>query len=226
LVAAIAGDKWHENEHKFRFEHSLSKNYLNQLMNPAYFFRTAFFFEANLAIVAIVLGWFVDVIPYQHLFFDADAVSIGLLGTLPLFIFFSALYSHPIAGFDKIKQTLLETLGEHLAQLRWYHMLALAAAAGMGEELLFRGTIQPWLENKGGYQFGLLASNVIFGLVHAITRMYAIITGVVGIYLGYLMDAGDQRNLLAPILTHGLYDFLAFLVVAETVKKNALDNKS
>ncbi len=191
-------------------------------MNPAYFFRTAFFFEANLAIVAIVLGWFVNVVPYQSLFFDNTAISIGLLGTLPLFLLFSALYSHPVAGFDQIKQTLLDTLGEQLAQLRWHHMLALAAAAGFGEELLFRGTIQPWLENLGGYQFGLLASNVIFGMVHAITRMYAIITGVVGIYLGYLMDVSGERNLLAPIITHGLYDFLAFIVVANTVKKNSL----
>ncbi len=188
-------------------------------MNPTYFFRTAFFFEANLAVIAVVLGWFVDVIPYQHLYFDNNAISIGILGTLPLFLIFAALYSHPIAGFDEIKKTLLETLGDHLAQLRWYHMLALAAAAGVGEELLFRGTIQPWLENLGGYQFGLLASNVIFGLVHAITRMYAIITGLVGIYLGYLMDVSGKRNLLAPILTHGLYDFLAFLVVADSVRK-------
>jgi membrane protease YdiL (CAAX protease family) len=189
-------------------------------VNPTYFFRTAFFFEANLAVVAVVLGWFVDVIPYQHLYFDNNAISIGILGTLPLFLIFAALYSHPIAGFEEIKKTLLETLGDHLAQLRWYHMLALAAAAGVGEELLFRGTIQPWLENLGGYQFGLLASNVIFGLVHAITRMYAIITGLVGIYLGYLMDVSGKRNLLAPILTHGLYDFLAFLVVADSVRKN------
>lgn len=194
-------------------------------MNSAYFFRTAFFFEANLAIVALVLGWFVDVIPYQYLYFDRTAVSIGLIGTLPLFLLFMVFYLHPVAGFEQIKQTLLDTLGDHLAQLRWYHMFALAAAAGFGEELLFRGTIQPWMENLGGKQFGLLASNVIFGLVHAITRMYAIITGLVGVYLGYLMDVSGERNLLAPIITHGLYDFLAFLVVADTVKKNALSTK-
>ncbi|HFD12072.1 MAG TPA: CPBP family intramembrane metalloprotease [Crenotrichaceae bacterium] len=194
-------------------------------MNPAYFFKTAFFFEANLAIVAIVLGWFVDVTPYQYLCIDNTAISVGLLGTLPLFLLFIALYVHPIAGFEQIKQTLIDTLGGHLAQLRWYHMLALAAAAGFGEELLFRGTIQPWLENLGGYQFGLLASNVIFGMVHAISRMYAIITGLVGVYLGYLMDVSGERNLLAPIITHGLYDFLAFLVVANTVKNNTEENK-
>ncbi|MEE9345856.1 MAG: CPBP family intramembrane glutamic endopeptidase [Methylococcales bacterium] len=194
-------------------------------MNPAYFFRTAFFFEANLAVVAVVFGWFVDVIPYQHLYFDSNAISIGLLGTLPLFLMFVALYAHPIAGFEKIKQALIETLGQHMAQLRWYHLFALAAAAGLGEELLFRGTIQPWLENLGGYQFGLLASNVIFGLVHAITRMYAIITGLVGIYLGYLMDVSGERNLLAPVLTHGLYDFLAFLVIADTARKNNMVSK-
>lgn len=188
-------------------------------MNPDNFFKTAFFFEANLAIVALVLGWIVNIVPYQDLAIDNTAVSIGLLGTLPLFLLFRLLYSHPFFGFDKIKETLIETIGQQLAELRWPQLLALAAAAGFGEELLFRGTIQPWLENIGGYQFGLLASNVIFGLVHAISRMYAIITGAVGIYLGYLMDINDQRNLLAPMITHGLYDFLAFIVVADTVRK-------
>jgi len=195
-------------------------------VNSEYFFRTAFFFEANLAIVAIVLGWFVDITPYQYLYLDGTAVSIGLLGTLPLFLLFLAFYLRPVAGFEQIKQALLDTLGDHLAQLRWHHMLALAAAAGVGEELLFRGTIQPWLEQIGGAQFGLLASNVIFGLVHAITRMYAIMTGLVGIYLEYLMDVSGKRNLLAPIVTHGLYDFLAFLVVADTVRKKPSQGKS
>ncbi len=192
-------------------------------MNPDNFFKTAFFFEANLAIVALVLGWIVDVVPYQDLAIDNTAFSIGLLGTIPLFLLFSLLYSHPVFGFDKIKQTLIDTIGQQLAELRWPQLFALAAAAGFGEELLFRGTLQPWLENIGGYQFGLLASNVIFGLVHAISRMYAIVTGVVGIYLGYLMDISEQRNLLAPMITHGLYDFLAFIVVADTVRKKRVE---
>jgi membrane protease YdiL (CAAX protease family) len=39
------------------------------------------------------------------------------------------------------------------------------------------------------------------------------------------MDVSGERNLLAPIITHGLYDFLAFLVVAETARKNNVASK-
>jgi hypothetical protein len=60
---------------------------------------------------------------------------------------------------------------------------------------------------------GLILSNVIFGLLHCITPTYAILAGLIGVYFGLLLDATGTPNLLAPILAHGLYDYLAFLVV-------------
>jgi membrane protease YdiL (CAAX protease family) len=89
----------------------------------------------------------------------------------------------------------------------------LSAIAGISEEVLFRGVIQPWMETAWGATAGLLASNAIFGLLHAVTPLYAILAGLVGVYLGLALDYGDQRNLLTPIFIHGVYDFLAFMVV-------------
>jgi membrane protease YdiL (CAAX protease family) len=57
-----------------------------------------------------------------------------------------------------------------------------------------------------------LWSNVIFGLAHFVTPTYALLAGILGGYLGWLFTVSG--NLLAPIIAHGLYDFLAFLVVA------------
>ena len=53
----------------------------------------------------------------------------------------------------------------------------------------------------------LLISNVIFGLLHMRTVLYALIAGGVGVYLTVIYFATD--NLLTPITTHILYDAVA-----------------
>jgi membrane protease YdiL (CAAX protease family) len=40
-----------------------------------------------------------------------------------------------------------------------------------------------------------------------------------GGFLGWLFDATGQRNLLVPIVSHSLYDFLAFIMIAREAKK-------
>lgn len=65
---------------------------------------------------------------------------------------------------------------------------------------------------------GLLGSNLVFALAHFITQTYALLTGLMGVYLGLLLDASGQRNLLIPILAHTIYDFLAFVIVTRTFR--------
>jgi membrane protease YdiL (CAAX protease family) len=50
-------------------------------------------------------------------------------------------------------------------------------------------------------------------LVHAVTPLYALMAALVGLYLGWTLDYGGDRNLLTPIIIHGLYDFLAFMAL-------------
>jgi hypothetical protein len=61
---------------------------------------------------------------------------------------------------------------------------------------------------------------VIFGLLHFITPTYALLAGLMGAYFGLLLDATGSRNLLGPILAHGLYDYLAFLVVIRAARQS------
>jgi membrane protease YdiL (CAAX protease family) len=49
--------------------------------------------------------------------------------------------------------------------------------------------------------------------VHAVTPLYAVLAFLVGIYLGLALDFGGNRNLAIPIIIHGLYDFLAFVML-------------
>ena len=87
----------------------------------------------------------------------------------------------------------------------------IAALAGIGEETLFRGVIQAAVaQHVGGPRgvwLGLLVAAVLFGLLHPVTPMYAVLAGAIGLYLGWLWLVGG--NLLLPIVTHGVYDFVA-----------------
>ena len=95
----------------------------------------------------------------------------------------------------------------------------MALQAGISEEILFRGFLQPWFERNWGWAGGLVFSNLVFALVHWITPMYALLAGLTGVYLGLALDFGEERNVLIPTLIHALYDSCAFLAVAETYRR-------
>ncbi len=169
--------------------------------------------EGGLIVLAVLLANFMDIPLLQWLRWNANAIVWGLAATVPLCVVFVVAYWRPMGSYRRIKDFLLESLGPSLAACRWYELLLVAALAGIGEELLFRGVIQMAMERWDPLT-GLLLSNVVFALCHAITITYAVLAFVMGIFLGLLMDATGEPSLLAPILTHGLYDFFAFYVLA------------
>jgi membrane protease YdiL (CAAX protease family) len=177
------------------------------------FFKSACLFEASLILVAIGLGWIASINPFENIYFSEVAVLYGVIGTVPLFLMFLALERTPGESVVKIKNLLLNTLGPGLHSYHWTDLLILASIAGLSEELLFRGVIQPWIENSWGATAGLIVSNILFGLVHAVTPLYAVLAFLVGIYLGLSLTYGGETNLLVPIIIHGFYDFLAFVVL-------------
>lgn len=75
--------------------------------------------------------------------------------------------------------------------------------------MLFRGFVQGGLTRLLGPVLAVSIASRLFGLVHWVNAAYAVLAGLIGVYLGveWLLSG----NLLAPILTHGIYDFLALL---------------
>jgi uncharacterized protein len=91
-------------------------------------------------------------------------------------------------------------------------LAVLALLAGVGEEALFRGVLQDAFATWLPIGIALTLGGLVFGAAHWISPAYAVVAGIVGLYLGSLYLV--TQNLLAPIVTHALYDFVALLVLA------------
>ena len=189
-------------------------------IDPDKFFKTACYFEGSLILVAIVLGWVADIDPFENIHFSELAVVYGVIGTIPLILLFLSMEFMEIESLQEIRKILIDTLGPSLQKQNWADFFILAMLAGISEEILFRGVIQPWMELSWGMTAGLIASSLLFGFVHAVTPLYIVIATLMSIYLGLALDYGGQRNLLTPVLIHGLYDFVAFILIMKSYRSN------
>ena len=191
---------------------------MSKLVNDgSRFFKIAWIFEASLALVAWLLGWVLSIDPAVWLNFSEPAVWEGMRATLPLLILFGVMQRVSYRPLVEIRHLLQQTLGVYLRQQHWTDWLMLAAIAGFAEELLFRGFLQQLLELHWGMQTGWLVSSLIFALAHAVTPLYALLAFLMSLYLGVSMDLTGERNVLIPMLIHGLYDFFAFWMIAKAV---------
>jgi len=83
---------------------------------------------------------------------------------------------------------------------------------GPCEELAFRGFIQKGFENSFGKMKGLLISAVLFGLVHGLNTLYAIIPAfAAGLVLGYVWQQ-TGGNTTASALMHGINNSIAITI--------------
>jgi membrane protease YdiL (CAAX protease family) len=183
-------------------------------LEPRAFLKMACLFEGSLAGVALLIGHLVAVPPFEHFSWTGQAISYGMLGTVPLLVVFALGYRLPHEELQRIRRMLIDMMGPLLAACSTGELFFLALLAGIGEEALFRGVAQPWAEQHWGNTGGLLVSNLLFGLAHFVTPLYAVLAALTGLWLGLMLDAGGERNLLTPIVVHAFYDFLAFVLLA------------
>ena len=103
---------------------------------------------------------------------------------------------------DGVRSAYRETIVPLFGRLSLAGAIAIGAAAGIGEEWLFRGVVQPLL--------GLALSSVIFGLAH-VGGLRMLPFGVWATGMGLIMGALAilTGGLTAPMVAHGVYDVLA-----------------
>lgn len=77
------------------------------------------------------------------------------------------------------------------------------------EEWLFRGVFQTKLSTMFGNEIALAVSGLVFGLLHAVTPVYAILAGAASVFFGYLYNTSN--NLAVPMVCHAVYDVGALL---------------
>ena len=109
-----------------------------------------------------------------------------------------------------MRRSVLALMGSTFKpRLGLFVAVLLGTAAGLGEEMLFRGVLQYELIGRLGTVIGVGLSSVVFGLLHAVTPAYAFLATLASVYFGFLyLHTG---NLAVPIITHGLYDVLALM---------------
>ena len=83
---------------------------------------------------------------------------------------------------------------------------------GPCEELAFRGFVQKGFENSFGKMKGLLIASVLFGLLHGLNTLYAIVPAFVGgLVLGYVWQQ-TGGNTTASALMHGINNSIAIAI--------------
>ena len=176
-------------------------------------------FEAGLGGIAWLLGFLLGYSPLATIDWTWMSLFWGVIGTLPLIGGLLCFQQSQATAFIEIRHVVEEVLVPMFRGFALWQLAAVALLAGAGEEILFRGFIQgglvellDFLGVPAATIFALLLASLLFGLLHPLTKTYALLCALAGLYLGCFWLWSD--NLVVPILIHALYDFfaLAYLV--------------
>jgi membrane protease YdiL (CAAX protease family) len=175
--------------------------------DPGTLIILAILFEASLAPLALLLGWLLGQPALAGFEWRASDIVVGALATLPMLGLFLAGQFWPVGPFRAINRFFEEEARPILAVCQWPDLALISVAAGVGEEMLFRGVFQAALGRWLGAAWGWGATSVLFGLLHPITPGYILLAALLGAYLGALWSLSG--NLLTAMVAHALYDFFA-----------------
>ncbi|TWT95712.1 CPBP family intramembrane glutamic endopeptidase [Neorhodopirellula pilleata] len=257
---------------------------LDEEQTPDDLFRTAVVVEAGLGLMALLLGYYLgpsarDLVPMtEHLPAIIGGIGLGIVATIPLLLLMSLLRRIKHPAIEKLDELSDHPMIGLMLKMGPWELLAISLCAGVGEELLFRGWMMPFLADVfNGYYFdevprlsllatdptverpwwgwgGLMSevasgsqdrvttfdqwaswwsirvgwpitiawimSSVLFGFVHPITKLYILITGLMGLYFGALLIL--TGNLLIPIIAHSLYDAVQLWSAAAEDRKTQI----
>lgn len=161
--------------------------------------------ETGLFILALGLSWYtgLSLSPGPLL----SGVALGLLATLPPWWLIIRLGRSRRGWARALLDWVDRNLGPLFRDCSVPSLAVIALMAGLGEELLFRGILQQGLQGWLGPWSGLLLASLAFGIAHGVNRLYLFFGCLMGLYLGLLY--WFTGSLLAVVLAHAFYDFLA-----------------
>lgn len=174
-------------------------------------------FEGALAVLAVFLGWLIGRAPLQSLDWRPADASLAVAAALvPLAILIPCIF-FPRGPLAELLRVVEETLVPLFHGCSVLDLAIISVLAGLGEEMLFRPIVQQSLAQliggSAGPWIGLAGAALLFAAAHWITTTYAVIAGLISLYLGWLwMVTG---NLLVPIVTHTVYDFVVLVYLVK-----------
>lgn len=171
-------------------------------------FATAVFGTAILGAIAYGLSIPLETPLRPQMRWSLLDAAIGVAATAPLALFLAWFMRTGNETLSEFRRAQIKFFAEIGFEFTWPRIAVLAFCAGVFEELLFRGLFQTWATGAISLPAALILTNIAFGVVHMRTWLYAVIAGLVGLYLGILFAA--TGNLLVPMIAHGLYDLVAF----------------
>lgn len=192
--------------------------------SPQIFTLAAVLFEAFLAGIAASVGYLLDFPVAQTFVLDWADLGIGLAAALPFILLFLPITFLPFGPFQRLCQVMDQVVIPRFRGCHFTDLMAISITAGIGEEMLFRGLVQGYLAQSiggmAGIWVGLIAASVLFAALHPMTLTYALIAGLISLYLGWIWIA--TGNLLVPIVAHAFYDFVV-LVYLTKIRKPKYD---
>lgn len=163
--------------------------------------------EVGVLAVAGGLAWLLAVDPLSGMAWSVGSWSWGLVGSLPLVGGLWFLDHTSIDAIVQLRRTVEDLFGHYFRGVRPIGVIVLAVVAGVAEEMLFRGVLQPWAADRLGWLAAVVLVGALFGLVHSVTPLYAMLAAGAGVYLGILMTL--TGNVAVPIIAHAVYDMVA-----------------
>jgi hypothetical protein len=167
--------------------------------------------EGGLVLVALALGWWLGVAPFDRLAWTWRGLAGGIVATAPLLLGLAWCLRTSWPPVVHLVHVVVHRVGPLFTDSGPGALVAVALLAGLGEEALFRGVLQPALATHLPVAAAVAITAVAFGVAHWITPTYALLAAIVGIYLGGLLVLSG--NLLVPVVAHGLYDIVALALL-------------
>ncbi|MEK6236306.1 MAG: CPBP family intramembrane metalloprotease [Planctomycetales bacterium] len=166
--------------------------------------------EGGMFVLALIFGALAGHGPLEGMRWSPRDFGVALLATTPLLVLLLIVTHVPFGPLRRLQHTVQSDLVPLFRECTLLDLAIISLLAGLGEEALFRGFLQPWIGGWTSPLMGWVAASVLFGLAHLVTVTYAVLAMLMGLYLGWLWLA-VEKNLLVVILVHGLYDFAAFV---------------
>ena len=171
--------------------------------------------EGGLFLLGLVLINYSQIALLSSIHFSWIATAYALLLCIPMFAVLYIVMNSSWKPIVQLSNEIDEKVLPIFSNSKVIDLVVIAFFAGVGEELFFRGWLQNALANNFGIGLGIFITSTIFGLLHYLSREYAVYAFLVGIYLGIIYQVSG--NLYIVMAVHALYDFVALLYL---VRKN------